>query len=382
MQPDRAKEQERFGRIRVGAWPAYSTRHKNPYTWQLYEAVLQQSGKEIVPEEVSVLGLLTSRYDIWHLHWPEATLGSEYATVNIARLLAFCGLVWWARAVGCRVVWTIHNLEPHEGRHRRIQAWLRRFLVNRLDGAISLTATAQEVACKRWPRLERCARAIIPHGHYIDSYPNTIDREAARRRLNVAAECRVAAFVGGVREYKNVLGLIKAFRGVQDKAARLIIAGQVDGRLDRDLEREAAADSRIVFHPGFVADTDLQTYLNASDLVVLPFKEVLNSGSVLLALSFGCPVLVPKDGSLPELRARLGEHCIRMYEGSLESAVLERELASVTSTFSQKELILQRLRDALSWEEIALLTIRFYEQVLKSSGNRRQREKSGAAESF
>ena len=50
-----------------------------------------------------------------------------------------------------------------------------------------------------------------------------------------------------------------------------------------------------------VPDEELQLYFNACDLVALPFRQVLNSGSLLLAMSFGCPVVAPRLGSIPEV---------------------------------------------------------------------------------
>jgi glycosyltransferase involved in cell wall biosynthesis len=51
----------------------------------------------------------------------------------------------------------------------------------------------------------------------------------------------------------------------------------------------------------FFPNEDFQIYLNAADVVVLPFSQVLTSGSAIAALSFGKPVIVPALGCLPEL---------------------------------------------------------------------------------
>ncbi|MDY7008651.1 MAG: hypothetical protein SWX82_33215 [Cyanobacteriota bacterium] len=56
--------------------------------------------------------------------------------------------------------------------------------------------------------------------------------------------------------------------------------------------KEQVNDSRIKLKFGFVPDKKLQEYFRAANFVVLPFKDILNSGNALLALSFDCPVLV------------------------------------------------------------------------------------------
>jgi glycosyltransferase involved in cell wall biosynthesis len=58
---------------------------------------------------------------------------------------------------------------------------------------------------------------------------------------------------------------------------------------------------RIEIRDALVPDDELQVYFNACDVVALPFRKVLNSGSLLLAMSFGCPVAAPRLGSIPEV---------------------------------------------------------------------------------
>jgi hypothetical protein len=51
--------------------------------------------------------------------------------------------------------------------------------------------------------------------------------------------------------------------------------------------------------------------------VVLPYRRILNSGALMLALTFGCPVLVPDLGSMREQQEAFGADWIRLYSGEL-----------------------------------------------------------------
>ena len=64
----------------------------------------------------------------------------------------------------------------------------------------------------------------------------------------------------------------------------------------------------------------------AADLVVLPFREIMNSGSAVLALSFDRPVLVPEMGSMPELQTRVGAEWVRTYQGELNATELTKAI--------------------------------------------------------
>ena len=63
----------------------------------------------------------------------------------------------------------------------------------------------------------------------------------------------------------------------------------------------AATNPKIVLRAEEISNEDMQIYLNAVDVMAFPFKQVLTSSSVILAMSFGRPAIVPRLGCLPEL---------------------------------------------------------------------------------
>src|SRR5262249_2709411 len=81
--------------------------------------------------------------------------------------------------------------------------------------------------------------------------------------------------------------------------ARLVIAGRPVG--PDDTLRDAAVDERVRLHLRHVPDAEVQVFLNAADLVVLPYRAVLTSGAAMLALSFGRGIVAPRVGCLADL---------------------------------------------------------------------------------
>jgi glycosyltransferase involved in cell wall biosynthesis len=43
--------------------------------------------------------------------------------------------------------------------------------------------------------------------------------------------------------------------------------------------------------------------MNAADVFILPYRDILNSGSVHLGISFGLPIVAPQLGCIPEVLA-------------------------------------------------------------------------------
>jgi beta-1,4-mannosyltransferase len=96
--------------------------------------------------------------------------------------------------------------------------------------------------------------------------------------------------------------------------------------------------------------------LRAADLVVLPYREILNSGSAILALSFARPVLVPAQGAMTELQRDMGREWVRTYPGELRP----RTLADALHWARQTPRDPARLFPNMSWETIARQTLRAY----------------------
>jgi len=122
---------------------------------------------------------------------------------------------------------------------------------------------------------------------------------------------------------------LDAVRGIDEGGhgpLRLLIAGRVkDASTARELREAASRDPRVRLHLGFLERDEIGVHLRACDLVVLPYREILNSGSALLTQSFERPVLMPRLGPFTDLVAQFGAEFVLGYD-RLGSAVVERAL--------------------------------------------------------
>jgi glycosyltransferase involved in cell wall biosynthesis len=204
------------------------------------------------------------------------------------------------------VVWTAHNLRAHDARdaayeHRMIQA-----LIDVCDGVIALSQASSELLLREYRVPAATQVEVVYHGHYIGCYLNVVSRIEARERLGLPADSRVVLSIGRLQPYKGLEELVEAFGRIAAPGDVLLLAGKTVNRDYADRLRAAIATAanpapRIELRDALVPDDELQLYFNACDLVALPFRQVLNSGSLLLAMSFGCPVVAPRLGSIPEV---------------------------------------------------------------------------------
>jgi beta-1,4-mannosyltransferase len=234
----------------------------------------------------------------------------------------------------------------------------RRF-IPRVDGAISLSAAGLELAMERYPALREIPTTIIPHGHYRAEYPpNPGD---ARKTLGIPEQAKVFMFFGAVRSYKNVSALVRAFRKVTIPNALLYVSGVPSTlAIAEEIMREAALDSRVRVKFEYIRVREVSTYLSAADLVVLPYREVLNSGSALLALSCNRPILVPDLGAMSELQADYGGDWVRTFSGPIDEHVLENGLQWA----EQPRSAVCPVPEEYNWRSIRSNTVQFYETVI------------------
>ncbi|MBA2246053.1 MAG: glycosyltransferase family 4 protein [Gemmatimonadetes bacterium] len=349
--------------LRVLAWPANAP--GNAYIRLLYEH-MRAFGVEVT--DFSPARALFTSAEIWHLHWPESPLRHARFPRAFLRMTVLLGLIVLARLRGTTVIWTAHNLDVHESSHPRLERWFWKGYSRVISGFISLTEGALETVRSTLPALRRRPGVVVPHGHYRGAYADSTTREEARATLGIAPEASVTAFVGQIRPYKNVPHLIRAFRSLPHLERHLLIAGKPSTEaLAKEVKAAAAEDTRVSCFLGFIPDDAVQLYLHAADLVVLPYRDILNSGSVLLALSFDCPVLVPRKGAMEELRAWCGAEWIRTYSGELTTAELEEAIAWVqTGTPYRGQCT---ALDELNWHDLACRTVDAYRDIRQTRGS-------------
>ena len=345
-------------KIKIIAWPAFKTKYKNPYNWLLYSEMVKQ---DVTVTEFSLSKLLRQHYDIFHLHWVMENI-VRHPNQFLAALRAITMLlaIDWVRARGTKIVWTIHDQNPHSILHPQLAAWFQSEFIKRVDGCNSHCQVSKEWAESTWTELSDRPHIVMPHGHYRQAYPDNTNQEAARKTLNIPPDCHLLLFLGYIDHYKNVPHLVQVFRELAPTNWILLVAGKLEiPELKSHISQAAGNDSRVKLQFGYIPDQNLQTYFRAANLVALPFQEILNSGSALLALSFDCPILVPDQGAMAELEEQVGEDWAKLYSGELTTEVLESGLEWAIKDERSPQANLEQLE----WSELSQQTVKYFEQI-------------------
>ncbi|MBW1819835.1 MAG: glycosyltransferase [Deltaproteobacteria bacterium] len=280
--------------------------HYNPYQALLYSAVSKFgiSCTGFSGNEFTLKWLLryAMRFKTIHLHWLSGICRENGRDISGRYLLQMYGKILTARLLGCRVLWTVHNVLPHEasGSHREIR--LRHLVGKSVNKVLVHCRYAKDLVSDAWGVREEKI-VVVPHGAYTESVSEGNDRVAARKRLNIEGGKFAFLFFGMIREYKGVVELVRAFADIAkaDDNVHLVIAGEPQSEnLKTELE-DTCRDGRVSLSLFRIPDADVPVYFNAADVVVLPYAEVLTSGTALLAFSLGKGIIAPEMGCLPEL---------------------------------------------------------------------------------
>jgi len=265
--------------------------------------------------------------DIWHLHHPESVVYRRNTIMAWLETTTFLILLTLAKWRGVKVLWTIHDLGSNDQLHPRLETFFWWRFLPAVDHAICLSQSGRDEALKVFPQLRRVPCDVISHGHYLDAYPNSKTRAAARRALGLAADAKVILHFGLIRPYKNAPHLIQVFRAAAIDGAVLVVAGRpFDGAVRRQVKNAAEGALAVRLHLDWVPPERVQDFFAACDLVALPYRKIMNSGALILALSFARPVLVPDMGAMREHAEVFGTSWIRLYDGELSPQMLSEAL--------------------------------------------------------
>lgn len=321
--------------------PAKGEHTSNPYTRLLVDSLPED---EVATVYFRWAGFLTDRFDVFHTHWPELLLRHRIAPIRWAKCLAFLVFLTRLRIQRKAIVRTVHNLSPHED-----LPWLVSKVVHALDRRTTLRIVLNE----RTPLSSTDPSVLIPHGHYRDWY--------AEPPADQIVSGRFLTF-GLIRAYKGIDELVKAFSATDSTELSLTIAGRPDSKLTADITRDlSSADARINLNLKFLPDDELVKEISEAALVVLPYREVHNSGVALLALSMNRPILVRDAPATRLLVDEFGTGWVNLFSGELSAHALEAALKNSSSITNESRVDMSS-RD---WDVLASKLVDAYREALE-----------------
>ncbi|NJL19686.1 MAG: glycosyltransferase [Leptolyngbyaceae cyanobacterium SM1_3_5] len=349
--------------VQVLMMPDY--RVENPYQTLLADALQQQVSVYFPTGYRRIFPIFRAIKDCafpiqaLHLHWINPyNKGGNWLKRSIYSL-KFLTDILITRLSGVKVVWTIHNRLSHEAQFSGLELWTIRQLVKLVDRIIVHHQAARSELAKLY-QFNPDKATVVPHGHYRTIYEEAIDRAEAKAILGLPPTGKIYLNLGMLRPYKGIERLLEVWRDHPEITANhtLLIAGKpLDDAYEQQLVKQVAATKGAVLHPGFVKDNSIPVYFSAADVVILPFENILTSGSLVLAMSYSKPIIAPRLGSIPET---IGTADWLLYEADEEQGLLRAIEKSTEVNLNELERLTGEMGDRLSWDSIAHKTAQLY----------------------
>lgn len=173
-------------------------------------------------------------------------------------------------------------------------------------------------------------------------------------------------YIGDIRPYKNIERALEAFKRVDLKDVLFVIGGKKDPRYYPNIRRkvdELSLNDRVII-PGYIPVDDLPHLYSEASAFILPSLHEGFGLPPLEAMACGCPVIVSRSSSLPEV---CGDAAYYVDPYDVRS-IADGISGMLTNEVLRTSLIQMGMERAklFSWERSASEHIRVFEELSKS----------------
>ena len=285
-----------------------------------------------------------------HLQWMRIP-NFDVAFLKIVRLLT-----------GCKIVFTAHNILPHHQSGKYIASYSRMYEL--ADVIIVHTQTTKHELISTFSNIEEKV-AVIAHGILQLTYnPLLLKQKEKQFAAQYQLEGKFVFSALGFQYYYKGNDLLAEVWATtpelrDNRNCKLLLVGKNRG-VDLSV---AEGIENVVIEDRVTSDEEFFYLLTHTDVYLLPYRKISQSGVLLTAISVGIPFLVTDVGGLAEPLdiAPIGWKMEKLSVDELRQHLLwllhhPEQVAAAKNNSAGWNL----LRKHYDWQEIGRLTARLY----------------------
>jgi D-inositol-3-phosphate glycosyltransferase len=280
------------------------------------------------------------------------------------------------KLLGKKMVFTAHNIDEkqRDGGNHLLNRLSLKILYNLVDHIFVHTLKMKSQLVQEF-NINEAKVSVIPFGIDNTIPKSDMTRSEAKAKLRLDDHEKVLLFFGNIAPYKGLEYLLYAMDRLRSGSDlfKLIIAGQIKcshsywERIEYIIE-DLNLNDYVIKKIKYIQDEDVEALFKSSDVLILPYKFIFQSGVLFLSYSFGLPAIATDVGSLREYieEGRTGMVC---------RAEDPDDLADTIRRYFASDLFLnleENMRDILvygnekySWDEVGNITCGVYENLLE-----------------
>lgn len=298
--------------------------------------------------------------EVVHLNWFENVGSIAEFVKKFTKLIIF-------RLSGKKLIWTFHNKQPHNQSYQSLSRLLMYCLAHYSRYIIIHSRSSENLLVGYYGESVRSRIQYVPHPHYIQTYG-----EPMNNNVSSAASPLSLLFLGAVKPYKNLELLIDAVQSFDKHDVELTIMGKpASDKYRLSLMEKADRFNNIHLNLQFVDDARISKILSEYDLMVFPYsmESSLNSGSVILAFSYGKTVICPAIGTVTDFDDHENmiiydydtpESHLNHLKNAIQQAILNKKQNPEIFELRGKKM-LEKVKTGNNPEEIGKLLVTLYQ---------------------
>ncbi len=277
----------------------------------------------------------------------------QFFELSVLNLLVLCCF----RLRRMKVVLTLHDIESFHLKSNR-------FIEKQSLKMVAELIVHNEICKNLLQKKLNSEREIhvIPHGNYLDFLPVLPDKGTSNEPFELL-------FFGQIKEVKGLDLLLKAMADLVSSHvnAHLTIAGKV-WKTDLDFYTNLISDlgltTRISTHFHYIPNDEVASFFQKTDLVILPYRKIYQSGVLLLSMSYGKPVLCSDLDAFKEIIID-NENGFLFEQGNPKDLANKiRWIAQHRQSLSEiKQNADRTIREDFAWDTIARRTLNVYQRL-------------------
>lgn len=274
--------------------------------------------------------------------------------------------IWTAHRYGLKVVGTLHDVESF---HEKPSHVFSSRIFASIDGIIVHNEVSRGETLKLLSG-NTDKLVVIKQGHFLDYIGKRRDKADSRAELGLAQGAPIFLIFGQIKKVKGLDVAIRAMGELKKSVlqARLLVAGRPwkdDAAYYEALIKEVGVEDNVIWHKGFVPQAKVDLYYYACDAVVLPYRRIYQSAVLLMAMSYGCPVIVSDLPGMTEV-IKDGENGYVFPSGdhAAMAAAMEVVVKDPKRTKKIADSGFDFVKRHYDWDAIGRMTADFYKSIV------------------
>ena len=277
---------------------------KNPYFTMVGDELIKRGiDFKYIDNFQKIMEIIEKKPTIIHFHQLSPFYHANNKENTLIKAYQLLDNIKHLKDHGGKIVYTMHNPLPHNRIFTDIDKIINKEMYILSNHIIVLGPSAKETILKN----ERINTPItaIKHVSFREFYGKKPNKQSVKRKIGLPTNSIIFGNIGSIKPYKGLEFIIKSFIKLSEsqnynKKLHLLIAGYAHDTEYITSLKENYTHKDITIINQDLNNTELIEYISTLDYSIFAFNDIWASGSVVLSISYGIPVIVPDIGCMAD----------------------------------------------------------------------------------